>query len=64
MDNSRTAKQVTLGWYQKDGIREGQQGTVQYWRKIIREAGVDSENVEMHVWDRKKWRNLIDRRVK
>ena len=64
MDNSRTTKQVTLGWYQKDGIRERQQGKVQFWRKIIREAGVDSENVEMHVWDRKKWRNLIDRRVK
>ena len=64
MDNSRTTKQVTLGWCQKDGIRGGQQSTVQYWRKIIREAGVDSENVEMHVWDRKKWRNLIDRRIK
>ena len=30
----------------------------------MREAGIDSENVEMHVWDRKKWRNLIDRRIK
>ena len=31
--------------------------------KIIREAGVDSENVEMHVWDGKKWRNLTNRRM-
>ena len=64
MDNSRPTKQVTLGWYQKDGIRGGQQSTVPYWRKIIREAGVDSEYVESHVWDRKKWRNVIDRRMK
>ena len=42
MDNSRKTKQVTLRWYQNDGIRGGQQSTVQYWRKIIREAGVDS----------------------
>ena len=46
MDNSRTTKQVTLGWYQKEGIRGGQQSTIQCWRKIIRAAGVDSENVE------------------
>ena len=64
MDNSRTTKQVTLGWYQKEGIRRAQQSTVQYWRKIIGEAGVDSDNVEMYVWDRKKWRNLIDGRMK
>ena len=50
--------------YYKEGIREGQQSTVQYWRKIIREAGADSENIKMHVRDRKKWRNLIDRRMK
>ena len=30
----------------------------------MREAGIDSHNVEMHVWDRKKWKNLIDRRIK
>ena len=64
MDNSRTTTQVTLGWFQKECIRGGQQGTVQYWRKIIRVAGVDSENVEMHAWDRKQWRNWIGRRIK
>ena len=55
---------MTLGWYQKEGIRRAQQSTVQYWRKIIGEAGVDSDNVEMYVWDRKKRRNLIDGRMK
>ena len=64
MDNSRTIKQVTLGWYQKEGIRGAQQSTVKYWRNIIGEAGVDSDNVEMYVWDRKKWRNVIDGRMK
>ena len=64
MDNSRTTKQATLGWYQKEGIRRAQQSTVQFWRKIIEEAGVDSDNVEIYVWDRKKWRNLIDGRMK
>ena len=43
--------------------RTGKQTTIHYWRKLVREAGLDPDNVEMYARDRNKWKNQIKIRM-
>ena len=35
-----------------------------YWRKVMREAGLDPDNMEMYARDRNRWKNQIKIRMK
>ena len=63
MPNDRLAKKVCLGWYRKEGRRTGKQNTLHNWRKLVLEAGLDPDNVEMHARDRNRWKNQIKIRM-
>ena len=64
MDNSRLAKQVTLGWpANREPTRKRNQTTIDFWRKIIKDAGIDPDLVESVALDRKKWRRTVHYRI-
>ena len=68
MDNNRPTKQITLGWYTPSVTptprRKARHGTIEYWRKLLREAGLDADSVEHLVCNKRKWRKIIhERRV-
>ena len=48
-DNNRPTKQMTLGWYAPPVTltpeRKPRHGTIEYWRKVIREAGLDADSI-------------------
>ena len=54
MPNDRLTKKVCLGWYRREGRRTGKKNTIHYWRKLVREAGLDPDNVEMYARDRNR----------
>ena len=58
MDNNRPTRQITLGWYTLSITptpeRKAKHGTIKYWRKLLREAGVDADSVEHLVCDKGK----------
>ena len=66
MDNNRPTKQITLGWYTPPVTpileRKARHGTIEYWRKLLREAGLDADSVEHLVCDKGKWRKIIHER--
>ena len=66
MDNNHPTKQITLGWYAPPVIlrpeRKPRHGTIEYWRKVIREAGLDADSTEYLVSDKGKWRQIIHER--
>ena len=61
--NDRLTKRVCLGWYRREGRRTGKLTTIHYWRKLVREADLDPDNVEMHARDRNRWKNQIKIRM-
>ena len=63
MSNDRLTKKVCLGWYRREGRRTGKQTTIYYWRKLVREAGLDPDNLEMYARDRNSWKNQIKIRM-
>ena len=63
MPNDRLIKKVFLGWYRSEGRRTGKQNTIHYWRKLVREAGLDPDNVEMYARDRNRCKNQIKIRM-
>ena len=68
MENTRPTKRVTLGWYVPPVTptpeRKPRHGTLEYWRKILNEAGLDTDSVEHLVWDRSNWREIIRKRTR
>ena len=66
MDNNRPTKQITLGWYAPlitpTPERKPRHGTIEYWRKVLREAGLDADSIEYLVSDKGKWRQIIHER--
>ena len=66
MDNNRPMKQITLGWYAPPVAptpeRKQRHGTIEYWRKLLRDAGLDADSVEYLVSDKGKWRQIIHER--
>ena len=66
MDNNRPTKRITLGWYvlpvTPTPQRKPRHGTLEYWRKILYDAGLDADSIEHLVCDRSKWREIICKR--
>ena len=67
-ENTRLTKRVTLGWYVPPVTttpeRKPRHGTLEYWRKILNEAGLDADSVEHLVWDRSNGREIIRKRTR
>ena len=68
MDDGRMTKQVVLGWMSELEKWERKPGTtrktVTYWRKMLREAGMDISATGELTADRKIWRIKIMERMK
>ena len=66
MDNNRPTKQMTLGWYAPPVTptpeRKLRHGTIEHWRKVLREAGFDVDSIEYLVPDKGKLRQIIHER--
>ena len=47
MDNNHPTKQITLGWYTPSVTptpeRKARHGTIEYWKRLPREAGLDAD---------------------
>ena len=68
MSDDRIVKQAVLGWNQDlenlHKSRKKRQTTVGYWRRLLKEAGVEVESVEKLVMNRKEWKEMIQNRMK
>ena len=68
MSDDRIVKQAVLGWNQDlenlHKSRKKRQTTVEYWRRLLKEAGVEVESVEKLVMNRKEWKQMIQNRMK
>ena len=66
MENNRPTKRIALGWYVPPVTptpqRKPKHGTLEYWRKIIYDAGLYADSIEHLVCDRSKWREMIRKR--
>ena len=67
MGNDRITKAVVLGWWEELEGREKKVGkkrkTVLYWKRLLREAGIDWTDIERIVGDRDGYRELVRERV-
>ena len=63
MSDDRSTKKVCLGWYRREGRRTGKQTSIHYWRKLVREAGLNQDNVKMYARDRNRCKNQIKIRM-
>ena len=66
MVNGRLTKSVVLGWPKSPrnhNKRRRRQTTLEYWRKVLKNACVDPDLVESKATDRKKWRRVIKDRI-
>ena len=65
--NKRLTKAMVLGWYERLEGRSKMIGrkkkTVLYWKRMLREAGVNVTDVERLVRDRKGWRKRMEGRM-
>ena len=60
MPNSRTTKKITLGWLKTTRRKvKRNQSTVVYWRKLLKEANIDYDDVEVLSSDREEWKQRI-----
>ena len=68
MDDGRMTKATTLGWMEELEKYEKASGksrkTVLYWKKLVREAGLDCTDIGNLTKDRKKWKSLVQERMK
>ena len=68
MENDRLTKVMVLGWYEGlegvEKMRERKKKTVLYWKRLMNEAGWDWTDVERMANDRKRWKKMIDARMK
>ena len=66
MDNNRPMKQITIRWYAPPVTptpeSKPRHSTIAYWRKVLREAGLDADSIEYLVSDKGKWRQIIHER--
>ena len=50
---------MILGWKPKGGRRK----TVCYWKKLLREAGINWTDLAVRTGDRKKWKRRVKERM-
>jgi ribosomal protein L31 len=67
MEDNRMVKAVTLGWMEdlervpkKKGKKRK---TVLYWKKLLREGGIDHTNIGVLTENRKEWKKIVMKRM-
>ena len=67
MDDSRMTKACILGWMEElenfDKPRGRRRKTVLYWKKLLREAGLDPTDIASLTRDRKVWKSKVKARM-
>ena len=67
MDDGRMTKVAVLGWLGELESWPKPKGrrrrTIFYWKKLLREAGVDATNLKAVTEDRKKWKKIVKERM-
>ena len=67
MENDRLMKAVVLGWWEglegKGKMAGRKRKTVLYWRRLLRDAGIDWTEVERLTSDRKGWKEKVAERM-
>ena len=66
MPDTRTVKKITLGNWTEVGerLKNGKNNTITYWKRILKEAGLDWTNIEGLTMDRKNWKGIVNERKK
>ena len=68
MEDDRTVKAVTLGWFEdledKDKLPGKKRKTIIFWKKIVREAGLDYTEIGKRTANRKEWKQIVNQRTK
>ena len=68
MEDSRTVKAVVLGWLAELEDHQKMPGrkrkTVLYWKKLLKEAGIDWTRINQLTSDRKEWKGIVKQRMK
>ena len=66
MGDDRLVKAVVLGWVDKleewGRITGGRRKTILYWKKLLREAGIDWTRIGRLTADRKEWKRIVKER--
>jgi hypothetical protein len=67
MGNERLTKAMVLGWYEKLEGKSKMLGrkrkTVLYWKRVMKEAGLDWTDVERLTSDREEWKSRVGERM-
>ena len=67
MENSRTTKIATLGWLasleELPKLPGHKRKTLFYWRKLLKEAGVNWSEAPKIAQDRKQWKKMVNTRM-
>ena len=67
MANDRPTKRAILGCLpaleNTPRNRKKTRNTQQYWRRLVREAGIDPMELDHLTENRKTWRDIVDRRM-
>ena len=67
MSDERIVKAVILGWY--DNLKDEskmvgrKRKTVLYWKRLLKEAGMDWTDIERRTKDRKGWKRFVIERM-
>ena len=68
MDDNRIVKGMVLGWWEKleevERVKGARRKTMLFWRRILKEAGVDASRIGQLTSDRKKWKETVRKRMK
>ena len=68
MDDSRQVKAAVLGWMEDLENYEKRPGkkrkTILYWKKLIKEAGLDVTKIDILTKDKDEWRGLVRERMR
>ena len=67
MDDGRMVKAVVLGWVEQlerwDRVKGSRRKTVLYWKKLLREAGIDYTRIGQLTKDKKVWKASVRERM-
>ena len=68
MDDERKVKAVTLGWMEDlesaPKMKGKKRKTVLYWKKLLREGGIDYTTIGKETLNRKEWKRRVMTRMK
>lgn len=68
MDDNRMVKAVTFGWMEDleniPKVPGRKRKTILYWKKIVKEAGMDTTKMAELTSDRKEWKAKVKKRMK